>query len=54
MRSSLISPLALSSSYFTLDPKGDLNYAVEFLRQLVAGSYVVPGMNHRIIELVPF
>jgi hypothetical protein len=28
----------------------DLDDAVEFLRELVAGSYVVPGMDHKGIE----
>jgi len=27
--------------------KRDLDHAVEFLRKFVAGSYVVPGMDHR-------
>src|ERR1700734_470254 len=29
-------------------PKRDLDHAIEFLRELVSGSYVVPGMDHRI------
>ena len=32
----------------------DLDDAVEFLRELVAGSYVVPGMNHKIVGLGSF
>jgi hypothetical protein len=29
--------------------EGDLDHAIEFLRELVAGSYVVPGMDHGFI-----
>ncbi len=42
-----MSPLVLSSSYLTLEPR-DLDDAAEFLWKLVAGSHVVPRMNHQI------
>ena len=34
---------------FILDARSerDLDHAIEFLRELVAGCYVVPGMNHK-------
>ena len=46
MRSSRSRPLSLVQLVLDARPHRDLDEGVELLRQVLAGSHVVPGMDH--------